>query len=136
MDEKDNPRSKQYDHSWDDDDFDDDEDFDENEEEVDGDAEDPLDRKMEQWDKRNWQKWLKQYLTLPFTATREENMDENPFSEEKNNKPFAVSTKMIVFELGYDDFHEAVLAHVKQGDQKGWVRLADLEVTPKSDPNY
>ena len=35
-----------------------------------------------------------------------------------------------------DDFHEAVTAHVKQGNQKGWVPLADLEVASKSDPNY
>jgi hypothetical protein len=129
MDDKDNPRSKHYDSSWDDD-FDDDsgltdDDYDE----------EAFDRKMEQWEERDWQKWLKQYVTFPFTATREEDMDANPFSPE-GRKPFAVGTKMIVFEFGYDDFHEAVLAHVKQGNQKGWVPLADLEVASKSDPNY
>jgi hypothetical protein len=132
MDEKDNPRSKQYDHSWDDDDFDDnDEALNEDEEEN-----DPLDRKMEQWDKRDWQKWLRQYVTFPFTATREEDMDANPFSEEEDNKPFAVGSKMTVTEFGYNDFHETMMAHVKQGKNDGWVPLADLEVTPKSDPNY
>lgn len=50
MDEKDNPRSKHYDSSWDDD-IESDE-----EEEDDEESEGPLDRKMEQWDKRNWEK--------------------------------------------------------------------------------
>jgi len=137
MAEKDNPRSKKYDHSWDDDDFDEDEDdkFDDDEEELDEKDEDPFDRKMEQWDERDWQKWLKQCVTFPFTVIRKEDMDANPFSSE-GRKPFAVGTKMIVLEFGYDNFHEAVLAHVKQGNQKGSVPLADLEVTPQSDPNY
>lgn len=128
MNEKDNPRSKQYDRSWDDDSDDNSvlEDYDE----------DAFDRKMEQWEKRNWQKWLKQYVTFPFTATREEDMDANPFSEEDDDKPFAVGSKMTVTEFGYNDFHEAMMAHVKQGKNDGWVPLADLEVTPKSDPNY
>jgi hypothetical protein len=60
MDEKDNPRSKQYDSSWDDD-FDDDSDFDEEDDDFDEDA---FKRKMEQWEERNWRKWLKQYFTL------------------------------------------------------------------------
>ena len=29
-----------------------------------------------------------------------------------------------------------MMAHVKQGEEDGWVPLADLKVTPKSDPNY
>jgi len=131
MDEKDNPRSKQYDSSWDDD-FDDDSDL-----ENDDYDDEAFERKMEQWDERNWRKWLKQYVTFPFTAVREEDIDANPFSEEEDDdKLFAVGSKMTVLEFGYDDFHEAVMAHVKQGKGKGWVPLADLEVTPKSDPNY
>jgi len=127
MNDKDNPHSEHYDSSWDDDSDDDSvlEDYDE----------DAFDRKMEQWEERDWQKWLKQNVTLPFTAIREEDMDANPFSPE-GRKPFAVGSKMIVLEFGYDDFHEAVLAHVKQGNQKGTVPLADLKVTPQSDPNY
>jgi hypothetical protein len=132
MEERDNPRSKHYDSSWDDD-FDDEEEYDEEKADA---VEEAFDRKMEQWDKRNWQQWLKQYVTFPFTAVREEDMDENPFSEEDDNKPFAVGSKMTVLKLGYDDFHEAVMAHVKQGKEEGWVPLADLQVTPKSDPNY
>jgi hypothetical protein len=78
----------------------------------------------------------KQYVTFPFTAMREEDMDSNPFSEEDDDKPFAVGSKMTVLEFGYNDFHEAMMAHVKQGKNDGWVPLADLEVTPKNDPNY
>ncbi len=129
MEDKDNPRSKQYDSSWDDD-----SDGDSALEDYDDEA---FERKMEQWGERNWQKWLKQYVTFPFTAVREEDMDANPFSEEDDdNKPFAVGSKTTVLEFGYDEFHEAMLAHVKQGKDDGWVPLADLEVTPKSDPNY
>jgi hypothetical protein len=65
MDEKENPRSKQYDHSWDEDDFDEDDDFDETEEELDEEEEAPLERKMERWDQRNWEEWLEQYVTFP-----------------------------------------------------------------------
>ena len=83
MNEKDNPRSKQYDSSWDDD-FDDDSDLDEEDDDFDEDA---FERKMEQWDERNWRTWLKQYLTFPFTVIREEDMDSNPFSEEDESKP-------------------------------------------------
>ncbi len=128
MNEKDNPRSKQYDSSWDDDiEFDEDE----GREEI----EDPLDRKMEQWDKRDWEKWLNTFLTFPFTTAREEDMDEEPFAP-KRRKPFAVGTKMIVSGIRYDSFHEAIFAHAKQGSEEGWIPLADLEVTPKTDPNY
>jgi hypothetical protein len=130
MNEKDNPRSKHYDSSWDDD-----IDNDEEEEEDGEETEDPLDLKMEQWDKRNWEKWLKTFLTFPFTATREEDMDEEPFAP-RRRKPFAVGTKMVVTSIRYDDFHEAVFAQVKQGNEEAWIPLADLEVTPKSDPNF
>jgi hypothetical protein len=128
MDDKDNPRSKQYDSSWDDDSDEDGvlEDYDE----------DAFERKMEQWEERNWRKWLRQYVAFPFTVIREEDMDANPFSDEDEGKPFAVDSKMTVVEFGYNEFHEAMMARVKQGKNEGWVPLADLKVTPKSDPNY
>ncbi len=55
---------------------------------------------------------------------------------EDESKPFAVDSTMTVLEFGYNEFHEAVMAHVKQGKEEAWVPLADLKVTPKSDQNY
>ncbi|MCI0691146.1 hypothetical protein L0337_03960 [candidate division KSB1 bacterium] len=130
MNEKDNPRSKNYDHSWDDD-FDEDSDL-----ENDDYNDEAFERKMEQWDERNWRTWLKQYLTFPFTVIREEDMDADPFREEDESKPFAIDSEMMVLEFGYNEFHDAIMAHVKQGKEEGWVPLADLKVTPKRDPNY
>ncbi len=128
--EKNNPRSVHYDSSWDDD-----IEEDEEEREDDEEMEDPLDRKMQQWDKRNWHKWLMTYLTFPFTAIRKEDMEEPPFAT-KRRKPFAVDTKMTVSSIHYDEFHDAIFAHAKQGNEEDSIPLADLEVTPKSDPNY
>jgi hypothetical protein len=65
-------------------------------------------------------------VAFPFTVIREEDMDLDPFSEEEESKPFAIDSEMTVLEFGYNEFHEAVMAHVKQGKSEGWVPLADL----------
>ena len=135
MDDKDNPHSEHYDSSWDVD-FDEDNDFDEDDEEKADAVEAAFHRKMAQWEKRNWQKWLKQNLTFPFTAIRENDDDDSFGFEEDEHNPFAAGSKLTVLDFGYDDFHEAVLAQVRQGRREGWVPLADLKVTPKTDPNY
>jgi len=129
MDEKDNPRSEHYDSSWDDD-FDDEDDFDDDDEEKADAFEAAFHRKMAQWKNRNWREWLKQNVTFQFTAIRE-NDDDDPLGfNEEDNEPFVRGSMMTVLDFGYDDFHEAVLAQVRQGKRKGWVPLADLKVTP------
>lgn len=115
-----------YDSSWD---------FDASEKNYDDDA---FDAKCDEWDKRDWASWLKSNLSFPFQATREENMDDNLFTDVEEDEPFQVGSTMDVVGLGDEDEDEryGILVEVKEGKSKGTVPLADLEVTPKTDKNF
>lgn len=112
--------AKEYDSSWDSD------------EETES-----FDRKMDEWEKRDWGAWLKSALTFPFKAKREDDTDEAFFTDVAGRDPFRLGHKMDVIGLDDDeDVDVGFLVNVREGKHAGQAPLADLEVTPKSDKNY
>lgn len=100
-----------------------------------GDEGGAFERKCEEWGRRNWMPWLQERLTFPFTVTREEDMNENPFALSAVDRPFSVGHQMEALRLD-DESIDGIMIEVVDRDKAGCVPLADCEVIPKSDPNY
>lgn len=92
--------------------------------------------KLVEWEKRDWPTWLAQHLKLPFTVTREEDDDDAYFLEGAAKAPFRLGHTMQVVSLDEEDVDRGVLVRVREKNRTGYVPLCDLEVTPKTDPNY
>ena len=99
-------------------------------------CEDAWEDKLEEWEKRDWPTWLAQHLKFPFTATREEDDDDAYFLEGAAKAPFRLGHKVQVLGLDEEDEVRGVLVSVREKSQTGYVPLCDLEVKPKTDPNY
>lgn len=108
---------KMYDTSWD----------------TDPNADDAFDRKYEEWERRDWIKWLNEQLTFPFQVKRFEDMTENPFNP--GTGPFSVGQLMQATALEKHTEYEVALK-VANGKRKGLVPLADVEVINEENPNY
>jgi len=99
-----------------------------------------FERKSRQWKSRNWIAWLKKNLKFPFEAERMED-DLDPFAPDdiKARNPFPVGCKVQVFGIADEDCDvefEGVIMEVRDRKRKGYIPLQDMEVFPKSDPNY
>ncbi len=94
-----------------------------------------LERKFEVWERRDWMKWLTKHLSFPFTARREEDMDDEYYEEDA---PFQVGHTMQIlgFAMDEEDDLDGVIVNAREKGRRGDVPLADLEVTPKTDKNY
>lgn len=98
-------------------------------------CEEAFDKKAKEWKKRKWMSWLDGQLTFPFPATREESLDD--WEDECNEGFFLVGDQVEV--LGWADEEmedELIMVEVRQEKKLGIVNLCDLEVTPKTNPNY
>jgi Calcium binding len=97
---------------------------------------DAFDRKYQEWQTRDWMRWLGKNLTFPFTATREEDEDDAYFQEGAAKAPFRLGHTMQILGLEMEDDLHGII--VKAGEKRriGSVPLCDLEVKPKSDKNY
>ena len=102
-----------------------------------GEGSDSFDRKMEEWEARDWTAWLRGKLTFPFEAKREDDDDDAIFSAASQREPFRLGHKMKVVALDpEEDENVGLLARVREGTRQGHVPLADLAVMPKTDGNY
>jgi len=99
-------------------------------------CEDAFEKKLEEWETRNWMDWLGQQLTFPFLVTREEDEDDAYFSAGAAKFPFRLGHKMEVLALAEEDVDLGVMVKVREKGQTGHVPLADMEVKPKSDKNF
>lgn len=106
-----------YDSSWD----------------TDTDNEDAFDRKYEEWERRNWMKWLTERLAFPFEVKRVEDMEENPYAPETGY--FSVGRRMQATDIEEHWKYEIALK-VASGKKKGIVPLADVEVSARENPNF
>jgi hypothetical protein len=95
-----------------------------------------FERKLEEWQTRNWMDWLGKHLTFPFLATREEDEDDAYFSAGAAKSPFRLGHKMEALSLAEEDVDQGVLITVREKGQTGCVPLSDMEVKPKSDKNF
>ncbi len=93
-------------------------------------------RKLEEWQARNWSDWLAKNLTFPFSVTREEDDDDAYFAPGAAKAPFRLGHKMDVLELAEEDVDRGIIVNVREKGQTGYVLLDDLEVTPKTNPNF
>ncbi|OGW17392.1 MAG: hypothetical protein A3G93_03930 [Nitrospinae bacterium RIFCSPLOWO2_12_FULL_45_22] len=102
----------------------------------DEDNEELFDKKYAEWEKRKWEAWLKKKLTFPFMVTRKEDEDDAYFTHVAKHKPFRLGHTMNAVEIAGEDSHYGVIIKVSEEKKVGYVPLCDVEVTPKSDPNY
>lgn len=93
------------------------------------------DKKYEEWKNREWLGWLEENLTLPFEVKRIEDMDASPFSDNPN-QIFPVGETMKVISLDDEDEMRGVILKVTKGRKRGYILLADVEVTLKQDKNF
>lgn len=116
-----------YDSSWD---------LDEGDKGYSSASDEAFEKKCEEWEARDWTKWLAANLTFPFTAIREEDMDDSPSTDADLRTPFQIGHKMEILGLEGEDEYEQILAKARENSQIGSVPLCDLEVSPQTDPNY
>ena len=95
-----------------------------------------FDKKYQEWEKRNWMKWLKENLTFPFTAKRKDDEDDAYFTDIAKYEPFRLGHTMEVVGLQGKDPRDGIIVKVRERHQTGYVPLFDLEVTSKDDPNF
>lgn len=110
--------AEKYDASWD----------------TDRDNQDAFDRKYEEWQRRDWMKWLTERLAFPFEIKRIENMEDNPFDPETG--PFSVGQRMQTIGLDEEHWKYGMVLKVMAGKKKGIVPLADVEVTSRENQNF
>lgn len=100
------------------------------------DADDAFERKLEEWEQRDWMTWLAENLVFPFKATREEDMDDIDYHKSPAGSPFQVGHTMEILGLDGEDEMVGIVVEAKEKGQIGHIPLADLEVKPKTDDNY
>lgn len=101
------------------------------------DGKEAFEAKMEEWRKHDWMAWLRQTLEFPFTAIREEALDEDSWRELQGDQPFSAGRQMQVTGLSnHDDDIFGILVDVRSEGASGQVPLAELAVMPSSDKNF
>lgn len=94
-------------------------------------------RKFRVWERRDWAAWLNRNLAFPFTAKRTDDEDVAYFTDIADREPFRLGHHMEIIGIASEILPRyGILARVKEGRRRGWVPLMDLEVIPKTDPNY
>jgi len=119
--------SKRDDHSWD---------LNERDDGYLPESDEAYDRKLEEWQARNWPDWLAKHLTFPFTVIREDDEDDAIFAPGAAKAPFRLGHKMDVLALAEEDVDRGVIVRVKEKGKTGYVPLCDVAVTPKTDKNF
>jgi hypothetical protein len=101
---------------------------------------DAFDQKLEEWHQCDWVPWLRRQLTFPFRAERVEDMDRDLFERRGQANPCPVGCEVEVLGIGdgdfEPDFHGVIVDVRGDGNWRGAVPLQDLEVRPKTDPNF
>ena len=97
---------------------------------------DAFEKKLEEWEQRDWLDWLSKHLSFPFTVTREEDDDDAYFQKGAARAPFRLGHKMQVLGVAENDLDRGILLEVTEKGQTGCVPLADVEVVPKIDKNF
>ena len=92
------------------------------------------DEKYAEWEERDWELWLNHNLTIPFEAKRVE--DEGGFGSPKSKEPFGIGHIMNVLSIEEDDDKYGIIIKVREGRQKGYIPLCDVEVASRDDPNF
>ena len=101
----------------------------------DEDNEDAWDQIYKQWEERDWESWLIDNLSFPFTVIRKE--DERDFRPDyDSNEPFTTGHTFNIEGIELEDDLYGFIVQAKEGRRKGHVPLCDVEVVPKENKNY
>jgi hypothetical protein len=92
-------------------------------------------RKLREWESRDWWNWLNQNLRFPFTAERIEDDYDAYFGDEVVEEALRLGHRMEVLELDAEE-EDGITVQVREGDDFSSVPLADLQVASKKGPNY
>ncbi len=95
-----------------------------------------LDQKYQEWEKRDWMKWLKDNLTFPFYVKRVDDEDDAYFTNIAKYELFRLGHKMDVLAIEDEIPRYGIIVKVREKGQIGSVPLNDLKVMSKNDPNY
>ena len=101
------------------------------------DSEEAFERKSIEWQRREWPAWLQQHLAFPFHVVRMEDEYHASVSETVRHEPFRIGHTMVAVGIyAEEDPNNGILLQVTEGRHKGYVPLADVEVTPKEGANF
>lgn len=95
-----------------------------------------FDKKYQEWENRDWMKWLEKNLVFPFIVERKEDDDDAYFTDVAKHAPFRLGHKMKVLKLRLEDDLCGIIVKVQEKGHFGSVPLCDVEVRPKSDRNF
>lgn len=98
--------------------------------------EDAFEKKLAEWEKRNWFKWLKDNLTFPFQVKRMEDDDDAYFTDIAKYEPFRLGHIMKVPSIDNEDSLYGIIVKVSEKRKIAYIPLCDVEVTSKKDKNY
>jgi hypothetical protein len=100
-------------------------------------ADEAFEKKLDEWQERNWMDWLGKQLTFPFRVVRKEDDDDVFWDADAAKSAFRLDHKMKALSLEEEeDIDRGIMMMVSEKGQTGSVPLADLQVTPKSDKNF
>lgn len=91
-------------------------------------------QRVDEWQKRDWLKWLGENLTFPFEAERIDD-DDAYFTDVADREPFRLGHTMKVIGLEMEDDLYGVIAKVREKRRVGAVPLGDLRVISKRSRN-
>ena len=97
---------------------------------------DTMDKKCQEWEDRNWKKWLNENLSFPFTVIRKEDEDDAYFTDIAKYAPFRLGHKMTVLKIFSDEDLYGIIMRVREGRRMGYVPLCDVEMTPRTDKSF
>jgi hypothetical protein len=92
-----------------------------------------MESKYEEWQRRDWLRWLHNNLVFPFQVER---MEDDFYD---TDEPFRVGHVMKVVGIEFtedDDPTYGIIIKVKSGRKTGYIPLCDVEVTSRDDPNF
>jgi len=99
-------------------------------------SEEAFDKIYQEWEKRDWESWLKKNLGFPFLVERTEDEDDAYFTDIAEHEPFRLAHVMKAIGVEMEDDRYGIILKVREGRKVGYVPLCDVEVTSKGDANY
>jgi len=99
-------------------------------------SDDTFEKKMEEWHGRDWMAWLSNNLTFPFTVVRKEDDDDAYFLKGAARAPLRLGHKFEIIGLAEEIDRYGIRGAAREKGKSGSVPLSDVEVTPKTDPNF
>lgn len=89
-----------------------------------------------EWQKRDWDPWLREKLRFPFSVKRTDDEDDAFFTDVADFEPFRLGHEMKAIAIEMEDDFRGFILKVREGRKVGCVPLCDVEVTSKDDVNY